>query len=110
MQAMKPLTLALGATLLSLLTGCADRLIDARLGADSVTVAEPAQVSKCQSKGSTTVSVLSSVAFYTRSADAVEENLLKLARNAAIDAGGDTVVKGNSVEYGKRAFTIYKCR
>lgn len=106
---MKPLSLALGALLLSALSGCADRLIDARVGAETVSMADASQVSKCQSKGNTTVGVLSSVAFYTRSAEAVEENLLKLARNAAIDAGGDTLVKGNSTEYGKREFFIYKC-
>jgi len=27
----------------------------------------------------------------------VEENLLQMARNEAIDKGGDTVVKGNSL-------------
>lgn len=110
MQTTKSLTLALAAAMLTAMTGCADKLIDARIGAETVAVAEASQVSHCQSKGNTTVGVLSSVAFYTRSAEAVEENLLKLARNAAIDAGGDTVVKGNSAEYGKRAFSIYKCR
>ena len=106
---MKILTLTLAAAVLTATAGCADKLIDTRVGADTVTLAEASQVSQCQAKGDTTVTVLSSVAFYTRSAEAVEDNLLKLARNAAIDAGGDTVVKGNSVEYGKRAFSIYRC-
>jgi pectin methylesterase-like acyl-CoA thioesterase len=110
MKAMKTLSWAFGALLITSMAGCADRLIETRVGAEAVSTAEASQVSKCQSKGNTTVGVMSSLAFYTRSADSVEENLLKLARNAAIDAGGDTLVKGNSTEYGKREFLIYKCR
>lgn len=97
-------------TLISGLGGCASRMIGERIGADQIDLAEAGQVSKCQPKGKVNVSVLSEVAFYTRSADAVEANLLQMARNSAIDNGGDTVVKGTSLEYGKRSFDIYKCK
>lgn len=109
MQPLKAMSVALGALLMTAITGCADQLISTRVGAEAVTLAEASQVATCQAKGNSTVGVMSSVVFYTRSAEAVEEDLLKLARNAAIDAGGDTVVKGNSTEYGKRTFAIYKC-
>jgi hypothetical protein len=33
-----------------------------------------------------------------------------LARNGAIEVGGDTVTKGNSPQFGKRTFAIYKCQ
>jgi hypothetical protein len=92
------------------LGGCASKLIEVRPGSDLVTVADAKQVAGCQAKGKATVSVLSEVAFITRSPEAVEANLLQLARNAAIDGGGDTVVKGSSQEYGKRTFEIFKCR
>jgi hypothetical protein len=75
-----------------------------------VSLAKASEVASCQSKGKVTVSVLAEVAFITRGPEAVEANLLQLARNAAVDGGGDTVVKGNSQEYGKRTFEIYKCR
>lgn len=100
--AVLPLGLALG--------GCASRLIGERLGADQVVVAAPTQVVACKSLGKTTVSVLSALGPITRSAEAVEENLAQMARNEAIDRGGDTVVKGNSMKYGERSFEIFRCK
>ena len=90
--------------------GCASSLIEVRKGSDQVSLAEASQVGSCQPKGEINVSVLAEVGFINRSAEAVEANLLQLARNGAVDEGGDTVVKGNSPAYGKRTFTMYKCR
>ena len=95
---------------MALLSGCASSLVSHRNGSDSVAVLDANEVSKCQAKGSTSVSVLSEVGFFTRSADAVEANLLQLARNSAVDADADTVVKGSSMQFGKRSFDLYKCR
>lgn len=92
------------------LAGCASKLIGERVGADQVVVAEPAQVASCKSLGRTTVSVLANVGPITRSAEAVEDNLVQMARNEAIDKGGDTVVKGSSMKYGERMFEIFKCK
>lgn len=92
------------------LSGCASDLIEVRKGSDQVSLKEASQVGSCQPKGEITVSVLAEVGFISRSAEAVEANLLQLARNGAIDSGGDSVVKGNSSEFGKRTFSIYKCR
>jgi hypothetical protein len=99
--------LALSALLLG---GCSSTMIGERLGADQVVLAEATQVSKCKSLGRTTLSVLSSLGPITRSAEAVEDNLLQMARNEAVDKGGDTVVKGASMEYGKRSYEIFKCK
>ncbi|HBH39006.1 MAG TPA: hypothetical protein DDX06_11585 [Curvibacter sp.] len=93
-----------------LLGGCSSTLIGERLGADQVVLADATQVSKCKSLGRTTLSVLSSLGPITRSAEAVEDNLLQMARNEAVDKGGDTVVKGASMEYGKRSYEIFKCK
>ncbi|WP_283743449.1 DUF4156 domain-containing protein [Sideroxydans sp. CL21] len=88
-------------------SGCANNiLIGVHEGADQVTLAEANQVASCQSKGSVIVSVF---AKYRIEKD-VEANLYQLARNEAVDAGADTVVKGDSSEYGKRTFKLYKCR
>jgi hypothetical protein len=92
------------------LYGCASKLIDLRPGSEKVAVAEAKQIASCQSKGAATVSVLSSVGFISRSEEAVEENLLQLARNSAVDMGGDTIVKGPAPKYGQRNFDVYKCR
>ena len=94
----------------ALLTGCASKLIEVRPGSETVNLAETSQVAKCQPKGKTTVSVLAEVGFITRRPEDVEANLLQLARNEAVKQGADTVVKGNSTEYGKRTFELYKCQ
>jgi hypothetical protein len=102
-------TLALGLLAVGL-SGCASSMIGERVGADQVVLAKDSEVTKCKSLGRSTLSVLSSLGPITRSAEAVEENLLQMARNEAIDKGGDTVVKGNSLEYGKRSYEVFKCK
>ncbi len=97
------LALALG------VSGCANKFIDVRPGSTQVALATAEQVARCVAKGQITVSVIAKLAFITRSDEAVEANLLQLARNGAVDAGADTVVKGNSTEYGTRSFAMYKC-
>ena len=92
------------------LSGCASQLIEVKQGSDRVSVADANQVASCESKGKATVSVLTKVGFISRSVDAVENNLLQLARNSALDIGGDTIVKDEMPEYGRRTFAIYKCK
>lgn len=89
------------------LSGCANNIfIGVHEGADRVTLAEANQVSGCQSKGPVIISVF---AKYRIEKD-VEANMYQIARNEAVDAGADTVVKGESPEFGKRTFKLYKCR
>jgi hypothetical protein len=92
------------------LSGCASTMIGVREGSDRVSLADADQVGSCQSKGKIVVSVLTKVVIIPRSEEAVEANLLQLARNNAVDAGADTLVKGESQEFGKRTFEMYKCR
>lgn len=108
MKLSKPLLIT--ALALPLLAGCASKLIGERIGADLVEVRESTQIASCKDLGKVTVSVLAEVGFITRRPDDVEANLLQMARNGAVDKGGDTVVKGNSSEYGKRTFDVYKCK
>ena len=93
-----------------LLGGCSSTLIGERLGADQIVLAEATQVGQCKSLGRTTVSVLATLGPITRGNETVEENLVQMARNEAVSKGGDTVVKGNSLEYGKRSFEIFRCK
>lgn len=92
------------------LSGCVNNLIDKRHGSDRVMLVEASQVADCKSKGETLVSVLSTIGFINRPAEAIEDNLLQLARNDAVDSGADTLVKGESKESGKRTFKMYNCR
>lgn len=92
------------------LSGCASSLIGVNEGVEKVSLADANQVSSCSLKGKRVVSVLAKVGFINRNAEDVEANLYQMARNAAVDVGADTVVKGESQEFGKRTFEMYKCR
>ena len=103
---------AIAAIVLSIagLSGCASNLVEVRLGSDRVSQADASQVANCQPKGKINVSVLAKIGFISRSAEAVQANLLQLARNGAVDAGGDTVVHDSTPDFGRSNFSIYKCR
>ena len=92
--------------LLAGLNGCASRFIGVREGAERVSLADANQVVNCQSKGGVTISIFAKA----RAAEEVEANMYQMARNQAVDADADTVVKGESPEFGKRTFSFYKCR
>lgn len=96
--------------LLAGLSGCASKMIGERIGAELVELKDAKDVGNCQSLGKTNVSVLAEVGFITRRPDDVEANLAQMARNAAVDRSGDTVVKGSSAQYGSRTFEIFKCK
>jgi hypothetical protein len=110
---MRPTSLILAAVSLSPLilgmSGCASHLIEVKPGSDHVSVADASQVTSCKYVGKTTVMVLSQVGIFSRSIEDVDANLLQLARNDAVDEGGDTIVKGERPEIGKRTFEIYQC-
>ena len=89
--------------------GCASDLIEVRPGSEHVVLMQAGQIADCQSKGDITVSVLAKVGFISRSDEDVEANLLQLARNGAVDAGADAVVRGAWLGLGKRTFAMYKC-
>lgn len=92
------------------LGACASKMVEVRPGSDRVPLADANQVAACESRGKVTVSVLTKVGFVTRSVEAVEANLLQLARNSAVDEGADTLVRKESARFGERTFDIYKCR
>lgn len=66
-------------------------------------------MSNCHKMGSTTVSVKADVASIARNAEAVRVELETLARNSAIDLGGNTVVPVSQVDKGKQSFVVYTC-
>jgi len=92
------------------LGGCTSMMIGVRDGSDRVSLADANQVGGFQSKGETIVSVVAKVGFIKRLPEAVEADLYQLARNNAVDAGADTLVKGESKAFGQRTFGMYKCR
>ena len=91
--------------LLAGLNGCAS-FVRAREGSDLVSLADANQVARCQSKGGVIISVFAKDRYESN----VEADMYQMARNNAVDVGADTVVKGESPEFGKRTFQMYKCR
>jgi hypothetical protein len=102
--------LASSISVVTVLSGCSSLFIDRRVGSELVTLADADKVANCQSKGKVTLNVLAKMGFVERTTEAVDKDLLQMARNAAIDAGGDTVVKGDRPDVGTQTFAIYKCR
>ena len=93
-----------------LIAGCASAFMEVKEGAEKVSIANSDQISHCESKGTVTASVLSKVMFVNRSIEGVEDNLVQMAKNSAVDLGANTIVKGESKKIGERAFSLYQCK
>lgn len=101
----RPVLLAVFAT--ALLAGCS--WVDLKPGADRVNLRSSSQVHSCERLGATTTSVRDRVGFYNRNSDKVGEELADLARNSALELGGDTIVPDGPIDDGERRFIIYRC-
>jgi len=95
--------------LLVLVYLCGCTWVDPDAGADNVTLVMPKHVADCKSLGTTMVEVKDKVGFIHRSDEKVAEELLTLAKNAAVKAGGDTLVADGAPVEGTQKFKIYKC-
>lgn len=94
----------LGATIA---TGCT--WVDPIPGASAVTLVKAPHVVNCKPLGTTTSSVKDKVGFINRSDEKVTEELLTLAKNSAVELGGDTLVAESGPYEGSQKFKIYKC-
>jgi len=80
-------------------------------GAQAVKLAKPDYAVNCQSLGRTTSKVKDNlIGPLGRSIDKVKLELVTLAKNAAIELGGDTIVETIPVSNGKQTFAVYKCQ
>ena len=79
-------------------------------GAEKVTLVKAEHIMSCAKLGSTKANVLDKVGFIERRDADIEANLLSVAKNTAIDMGGDTVVADTPMRAGTQTFSIYKCR
>lgn len=76
---------------------------------EKVRVASEAQVTTCQKLGKTTANVADKVVGLERKEKVVKENLAALARNAAAEMGGDTVVPATPIIDGTQSYNVYRC-
>lgn len=78
-------------------------------GAEAVQLRTAEQVRTCERLGQTTVSVRDRVAGVQRKPGKVEEELETLARNSAIELGGNTIVVDGPVRDGQRRYSVWQC-
>jgi hypothetical protein len=83
--------------------------VDPKPGASSVTLVMPTHVSNCKPLGTTISQVKDKIGIINRSDEKVAEELLTLAKNSAVDLGGDTLVAEDVPNEGTQKFKIYKC-
>jgi heterodisulfide reductase subunit B len=76
---------------------------------ESVMVRNADQVADCTKVARTTASLRSKVMGVERSKEKVQKELETLARNAAVDYGGNVVVPTSEITDGKQTFDVYKC-
>ena len=106
----KQLVIILLLTTTLLMTGCSSLFIDPKFGSESIALVDASKVEGCELKSRITFSVLSKVWFINRGEKSVENNLLQMARNSAIESKADTIVKGESKRFGERLYSIYRCK
>lgn len=76
---------------------------------EKVRLLEADEVTTCRELGTTTSSVRAVIAGVGRKESKVREELEALARNAAADMNGDTIVPLNAPKDGRQAFAVYRC-
>jgi hypothetical protein len=89
------------------LTACAWVKLDET--GEKIRVLNEEEVSKCEYKGKSTVSVTDKVVGVRRHENAIREELLILARNGAKNLNGDTIVPIGEEAEGKQSFKVYRC-
>lgn len=76
---------------------------------EKVRLLEPNEIKTCSKKGKTTVSVKHEILGVPRNQKTIAKELTRLARNAAPDLNGDTIVVASPIKNGQRTFDVYKC-
>jgi hypothetical protein len=79
-------------------------------GASQVTLVMPQHVSECESLGTATFQVKAQIGPIHRNEAKVGEELLTLAKNSAVEMGGDTLVAEGPPTGGSQRFRTFKCK
>lgn len=90
-----------------LISGCT--WVDVKPAAQDVLILSKVRVANCQQLGTTDVSVADSVGFLDRVPEDVANDLANLARNQAVDMGGDTITPLSEPHNGEQTFGVYNC-
>lgn len=91
-----------------LIAGCS--FVALEEGADEVEILQADQVEGCERAGRTRVSTADRIGFIPRGEPAIRDDLDRLARNSAVDLGGDSAVRQTEIEDGKATYEVFRCR
>ena len=89
------------------LAGCS--WVKAKPGADKVSLVKTEHVANCKKIGKTSTQSRDNVAFINRRDEKVSQELVALAKNEAVEMGGDTIVAEGKPIDGRQIFLVYKC-
>jgi hypothetical protein len=78
-------------------------------GADDIVLLPERRVQDCNKLGTVEVSVLARVAGLDRHEEEIEQDLISLAKNHAVERDADTIAAISEIEDGKQRFGIYRC-
>ncbi|GAB3265168.1 DUF4156 domain-containing protein [Chitinimonas naiadis] len=91
------------------MSGCAS-FVELKPAAQSVQVGSADAVASCTLRGSVHVKVLDKLGPIARDEGKLIIELNTLARNAAVDLQGDTVLANGPITAGERDYKVYRCR
>ena len=91
-----------------MMSGCS--FVNLNPNAQDVVLLKPYQARECDQLRRSTSQVLSKIWFINRNKDAMEDELVILAKNTAADLGGNAVVPDSEIVDGKQSFIIYNCQ
>lgn len=77
--------------------------------ASEVALVNPVHIVQCETLGTTRVSVKDRLGVLKRNNEKVAEELNTLAKNSAVEMGGNTIVELSDVTDGAQEFGIYQC-
>lgn len=78
-------------------------------GGEKARVLSSGEVANCQKRGATTVSVKPTLLTIPRQQTVIAKELQILARNSAVNMGGDTVSAISKIDNGQQTFAVYRC-
>jgi hypothetical protein len=99
--------IVLSSLVLAATSGCA--WVKLTPGGEKIRVLAAEEVGACHRLGKTTATTRTAVLGVGRSYLDVAEELQKLARNAAYDMNGDSIVPEGGIEDGRQTFVVYRC-
>lgn len=101
-------TLLLIALVLTI-SACRTEWVELTDAAESVSLAQPAEIADCERVGTATVESLDRIGFVERSSRQLQNELVRLARNEAGDMGADRIVAESTIDNGRQTFAAYRC-